>query len=152
MPAITAERRSVVKDRVELPRVYMGWLTSAIYKPGDADADIAAGVLVRLLAARRLEQSVPRFLPASIPRGPGEHLIEAAVRSDLVQIAPLHYPHLSHTEIFESLETFYKRFYFRRQKIASLVAEMVKSPQMMRRRLREGVEFFQFLRGREIAS
>ena len=69
-----------------------------------------------------------------------------------VQIAPLHYPHLSHTEIFESLETFYKRFYFRRKKIASLVAEMVKSPQMMRRRLREGVEFFQFLRGREMAS
>src|SRR6202007_1991107 len=47
-----------------------------------------------------------------------------------VQIAPLHYPHLSHTEIFESLETFYKRFYFRRQKIASLLAEMIKSPQM----------------------
>jgi hopanoid biosynthesis associated radical SAM protein HpnJ len=69
-----------------------------------------------------------------------------------VQIAPLHYPHLSHTEIFESLETFYKRFYFRRQKIASLVAEMVKSPQMLRRRLREGVEFFQFLRSREMAS
>src|SRR6266568_4052540 len=69
-----------------------------------------------------------------------------------VQIAPLHYPHLSHTEIFESLETFYKRFYFRRKKIAALVAEMVKSPQMMRRRLREGVEFFQFLRHREMAS
>ena len=69
-----------------------------------------------------------------------------------VQIAPLHYPHLSHTEIFESLETFYKRFYFRRKKIASLVAEMIRSPQMMRRRLREGVEFFQFLRHREMAS
>jgi radical SAM superfamily enzyme YgiQ (UPF0313 family) len=69
-----------------------------------------------------------------------------------VQIAPLHYPHLSHTEIFESLETFYKRFYFRRGKIASLVAEMLKSPEMMRRRLREGVEFFQFLRNREMAS
>ena len=69
-----------------------------------------------------------------------------------VQIAPLHYPHLSHTEIFESLETFYKRFYFRRQKIAALLAEMIKSPQMMRRRLREGVEFFQFLRHREMAS
>ena len=69
-----------------------------------------------------------------------------------VQIAPLHYPHLSHTEIFHSLETFYKRFYFRRRKIASLVTEMVKSPEMMRRRLREGVEFFQFLRHREMAS
>src|SRR5689334_8226055 len=69
-----------------------------------------------------------------------------------VQIAPLHYPHLSHTEIFDSLETFYRRFYFRRKKIASLLGEMLSSPQMMRRRLREGVEFFQFLRQREMAS
>ncbi len=36
---------TVVKDRVELPRVYMAWLTPPIFKPGDADADIAGGVL-----------------------------------------------------------------------------------------------------------
>jgi len=65
-----------------------------------------------------------------------------------VQIAPLHYPHLTHTEIFDSVETFYKRFYFRRSKIASIVGEMVRSPQMMKRRLREGIEFFHFLRER----
>ncbi len=68
-----------------------------------------------------------------------------------VQIAPLHYPHLSHTEIFESVELFYRKFYFRAPKIASIVGEMVRSPQMMRRRLREGVEFFQFLRDRHAA-
>jgi zinc protease len=44
-PPITAERRAVVTDRVELPRVYMAWLTPAFFKPGDADADIAATVL-----------------------------------------------------------------------------------------------------------
>src|SRR5271168_3201659 len=69
-----------------------------------------------------------------------------------VQIAPLHYPHLSHEEIFDSVETFYKRFYFRAPKIASIVGEMVRSPQMMKRRLREGVEFFQFLRERHAAA
>ncbi len=69
-----------------------------------------------------------------------------------IQIAPLHYPHLSHTEIFDSVETFYKRFYFRAPKIASIVGEMVRSPQMMKRRLREGVEFFQFLRERHKAA
>jgi hopanoid biosynthesis associated radical SAM protein HpnJ len=65
-----------------------------------------------------------------------------------IQIAPLSYPHLSHTEIFDNLETFYKRFYFRAPKIAAIVGEMVTSRQMMVRRLREGVEFFQFLRER----
>jgi hopanoid biosynthesis associated radical SAM protein HpnJ len=68
------------------------------------------------------------------------------------QVAPLHYPHLSHREIFTALETFYKRFYFRPRKIASLVSEMVRSPEMMKRRLREGVEFFQFLYGREMPA
>jgi hopanoid biosynthesis associated radical SAM protein HpnJ len=65
-----------------------------------------------------------------------------------VQIAPLHYPHLSHTEIFDSVETLYRRFYFRSGKTASIVGEMIGSPQMMKRRLREGAEFFQFLKER----
>ena len=69
-----------------------------------------------------------------------------------IQIAPLNYPHLSHGEIFDSVETFYKRFYFRAPKIASIVGEMVRSPQMMKRRLREGVEFFQFIRDRNKAA
>jgi hopanoid biosynthesis associated radical SAM protein HpnJ len=68
-----------------------------------------------------------------------------------IQIAPLHYPHLSHEEIFDSVEVFYKKFYFRAGKIASIVGEMVRSPEMMKRRLREGVEFFHFLRERELA-
>ena len=65
-----------------------------------------------------------------------------------VQMAPLHYPHLSHSEIFHSLEDFYRKFYFRAPKIASIVSEMVMSPEMMKRRLREGLEFFHFLRER----
>ncbi|HME84551.1 MAG TPA: hopanoid biosynthesis associated radical SAM protein HpnJ [Roseiarcus sp.] len=68
---------------------------------------------------------------------------------DGMQIAPLNYPHLGHTEIFNAVEDFYKKFYFRPSKIASIVGEMIRSPEMMRRRLREGVEFFQFLRERE---
>jgi hypothetical protein len=46
------------------------------------------------------------------------------------------------------VETFYKRFYFRSGKIAAIVGEMVRSPEMMKRRLREGIEFFHFLRER----
>src|SRR5262245_21965390 len=44
-PKITAERRAVITDRVELPRVYIAWITSPFFAPGDADADIAATVL-----------------------------------------------------------------------------------------------------------
>ena len=44
-PPLTQERRLVVTDRVELPRVYLTWITAPIFKPGDADADIAATIL-----------------------------------------------------------------------------------------------------------
>ncbi len=67
---------------------------------------------------------------------------------DGTQIAPLNYPHLGHTEIFDSVEDFYKKFYFRPSKILEIVGEMLTSWDMLVRRLREGVEFFQFLRER----
>jgi zinc protease len=44
-PPITSERRVVIQDNVQLPRVYMAWLTSPIFKPGDAEADLAAAIL-----------------------------------------------------------------------------------------------------------
>ncbi len=68
---------------------------------------------------------------------------------DGTQIAPLNYPHLGHTEIFDSVEVFYKKFYFRPSKIAEILKEMLTSRDMLVRRLREGVEFFQFLKNRE---
>jgi hopanoid biosynthesis associated radical SAM protein HpnJ len=63
-----------------------------------------------------------------------------------VQLAAISYPHLSKDEIFHSMERFYKRFYFRPAKIWEIVREMLTSWDMMTRRLREGVEFFRFLR------
>ena len=44
-PPIESERRQVVPDKVELPRVYMAWITSPIFKSGDADGDVAATIL-----------------------------------------------------------------------------------------------------------
>ena len=44
-PPITTERRAVVTDQVELPRVSMAWITSPIYQPGDADLDVTARIL-----------------------------------------------------------------------------------------------------------
>ena len=47
--------------------------------------------------------------------------------------------------MFQSVEDFYQRFYFRAPTIAS---KMVRSPEMMKRRPREGIEFLKFLRQR----
>jgi len=67
------------------------------------------------------------------------------------QIAQLSYPHLPASVIFDKVEEFYKRFYFRPSKIWSIVSEMLRDWNMMKRRLREGVEFFDFLRRRKEA-
>ena len=48
--------------------------------------------------------------------------------------------------IYRGVEDFYKRFYFRPAKIWEIVREMLVSWEMMKRRLQEGVQFFQFLR------
>jgi hopanoid biosynthesis associated radical SAM protein HpnJ len=68
------------------------------------------------------------------------------------QIAQLSYPHLHASVIFDKVEEFYKRFYFRPSKIGSIVGEMLRDWDMMKRRLREGVEFFDFLRRRKEAT
>jgi radical SAM superfamily enzyme YgiQ (UPF0313 family) len=91
---------------------------------------------------------------------PGTRLYEQALENDWipphktiplvdgsgVQLAALSYPHLSREEIYHGVEQFYRSFYFRPSKIWEIVSEMLRSWDMTRRRLREGVEFFHFLR------
>jgi hopanoid biosynthesis associated radical SAM protein HpnJ len=72
----------------------------------------------------------------------------ALVSDEGTQIAALSYPDLGHTEILDSVDAMYKRFYFRAGKIAELSAEMIRRPEMAGRRLREGGEFVRFLRRR----
>ncbi|MDQ2870516.1 MAG: hopanoid biosynthesis associated radical SAM protein HpnJ [Acidobacteriota bacterium] len=71
------------------------------------------------------------------------------VGDDGIQVSTLSYPNLSSGDIARAMERFYKRFYLRPRKIAEMVQEMVATPGMTRRRLREGAEFFRFLSERK---
>lgn len=45
-PAVlNEERRIVIEDRVQLPRLYIQWITPALYTPGDAELDMVADIL-----------------------------------------------------------------------------------------------------------
>jgi len=55
---ITSERRAVVTDQVELPRVYMGWIAPPIYKPGDAESNLIAQLLGGGKSSRLYKQLV----------------------------------------------------------------------------------------------
>ncbi len=43
--SLERERRIYLEDRVELPRLYLAWLTPAMYAEGDADLDLATDLL-----------------------------------------------------------------------------------------------------------
>jgi hypothetical protein len=87
-----------------------------------------------------------------VPPRPGWSPPSAARDERGVQAAALSYPNLNRTEIYDSVESFYRQFYFRAGKIAEMSAEMLCSPGMMRRRLREGAEFISFLRRRDSSA
>ena len=76
---------------------------------------------------------------------------EDLVGNDGVQHSVLSYPHLTSNEIFKAVDDFYKRFYFRPKKMVTLFFEMCSDWEVMKRRSREGIEFFKFLFGRENA-
>jgi hopanoid biosynthesis associated radical SAM protein HpnJ len=69
-----------------------------------------------------------------------------------IQTVALDYPGLSKTLIFDSVDEFYRKFYFRPRKMISLFGGMLRDPQVMKRRMREGVEFFKFLRERKTTA
>lgn len=76
-----------------------------------------------------------------------DHLISG----EGIQVSSIEYPHLSQKEIFEALEEIYRKFYFRPKKIGEITWEMMRSWSMLKRRLREGVEFFHFMSERKKA-
>ncbi len=78
-----------------------------------------------------------------------ENKVVNLVSKEGVQLAAIGYPHLPREAIYHHLEQFYREFYFRPGKIWEIVREMLVSWDMMKRRLREGVEFFRFLRAHE---
>ncbi len=43
--ALDGEKRLILEDQVQLPRLYECWLSPAFYTPGDAQLDVLAGVL-----------------------------------------------------------------------------------------------------------
>ena len=67
---LTSEKRLVLEDRIELPRLYLGWLSPAMFTDGDAEMDllsdlIANGKVSRLYKAlvyeRRIASEVMAF-------------------------------------------------------------------------------------------
>ncbi len=55
---LAAETRAKQTDDVELPKVYLGWVTSPAFKPGDAELQLAASILADGKSSRLHEELV----------------------------------------------------------------------------------------------
>lgn len=71
---LAEEKRLVLEDRVQLPRLYMAWLTPASFKPGDAELDLLSSILAggrnsrlykRLVYDLQIAQDVTAFQASS---------------------------------------------------------------------------------------
>ncbi|MQA91262.1 MAG: insulinase family protein [Gemmatimonas sp.] len=67
---LETEKRLVLEDRVQLPRLYIAWPTPALYEPGDAELDILGGILTggrssRLYRRLVFEDQLAQFVSAS---------------------------------------------------------------------------------------
>lgn len=105
-PTITAAKHVVVTDHVELPRVFMGWLTTPAYQPGDAELSLAAQILAggkssRLYKSLVYDQQIAQDVNASqnslaissvftvdatARPGHGADEIEAAMKAELAKL------------------------------------------------------------------
>jgi zinc protease len=71
---VTEVKRKTIQDRVQLPRLYISWLTPAFYEPGDAELDIVSQILAggknsrlykRLVYDLQIAQDVNAFQASS---------------------------------------------------------------------------------------
>jgi zinc protease len=71
---LTAVARKTIEDRVQLPRLYLAWLTPPFYKPGDAELDVVSQILAggknsrlykRLVYDLQIAQDVSAFQASS---------------------------------------------------------------------------------------
>ena len=105
--ALSSETRLLLEDRVELPRVYISWLTPAMFAEGDAELDLAADLLAngktsrlyrRLVFEERIatdvsaaqnSREIAGFLQLAATAAPGHSLseLERAIVEEVAKLA-----------------------------------------------------------------
>ena len=68
------------------------------------------------------------------------------------QMCVINYPHLSNKEIFDAVELFYNKFYFRPRYIARSVMKMIVDGGERKKLLKEGKQYFEYMRKRKQAK
>ncbi|WP_298432706.1 hopanoid biosynthesis associated radical SAM protein HpnJ [Geobacter sp.] len=68
------------------------------------------------------------------------------------QMCVINYPHLSNKEIFDAVELFYDKFYFRPKYIARSIMKMIVDGEERRKLLKEGKQYLEYMKKRKAAG
>jgi zinc protease len=132
--ALTAVQKKTITDRVQLPRLYLAWITPAEFAPGDAALDVVSNVLAggknsrlykRLVYDTQIAQSVEAsqgsralassFVIEATPR-PG-HTIDEIQKVIDEEIAKLQREQPPAHEVDRALNQFESDFYNRMERV-----------------------------------
>ena len=132
--ALTGVQKRTITDRVQLPRLYMAWITPALFAPGDAALDVVSSVLTsgknsrlykRLVYDMQIAQSVQAFqgsmalastfVVEATPR-PG-HTVEELQKVIDEEIAKLQSEPPSLREVQRALNQYEASFYDRMERV-----------------------------------
>lgn len=94
---------------------------------------------------------------------PGTEFYDMAVREGWIasesfvdatghQKCVINYPHLSNQEIYDAVQLFYNKFYFRPKYIARSIYSMIVDPAQRRKLLKEGAQYLSYMRKRRQAA
>ncbi|GLI39763.1 hopanoid biosynthesis associated radical SAM protein HpnJ [Geobacter hydrogenophilus] len=68
------------------------------------------------------------------------------------QMCVINYPHLSNKEIFDAVELFYNKFYFRPKYIGRSIMKMIVDGEERKKLLKEGKQYLEYMRKRKAAG
>jgi zinc protease len=106
-PELPGETRLLLEDRVELPRLYLAWLTTPMFAAGDAELDLAADILAngktsrlyrRLVFEQRIatdvsaaqnSREIAGFVQIAATAAPGRSLgeIQSVIDDEIAKLA-----------------------------------------------------------------
>ena len=132
--ALASVQKKTITDRVQLPRLYLAWITPALFAPGDAALDVVSSVLTsgknsrlykRLVYDMQIAQSVQAFQGSmalastfvieATPR-PG-HTVEELQKVIDEEIAKLQQEPPSMREVQRALNQYEASFYDRMERV-----------------------------------
>jgi zinc protease len=132
--ALTSVQKKTITDRVQLPRLYLAWITPALFAPADAALDVVSSVLTsgknsrlykRLVYDMQIAQSVQAFQGSmalastfvieATPR-PG-HTVEELQKVIDEEIAKLQQEPPSMREVQRALNQYEASFYDRMERV-----------------------------------